>query len=133
MKKILAENVAALLRHRDKMGPGARVGVSKVMKLGFANGTAQRILGAGTSIGLDLLQELASKLGVKPWQLLVPGLNPAALPGLTEDATAWPFPLVDRSHYMALPDSDKGFVQSKLEDAIRARLEALGKRSGTAG
>jgi hypothetical protein len=132
-KKTLADNVAAIIRHRDQLAPDAKVGVSKVMRLGFANGTAQRILGAGTSIGLDILTDLADKLGVKPWHLLVPGLNPAALPGLTEDSTAWPFPMVDRAEYRALPEADRGFVQSKLQDAIRARLDALGKRTGTGG
>jgi len=65
-KKRLVENVRAMLSIRD-----GQSGVSDVMRLGFANGTAQRILD-DTEIRLGTLDQLAEKLKTSPWQLLAP-------------------------------------------------------------
>jgi hypothetical protein len=99
--------------------------VSRLIALGFSNGNAQRLLGGETSIGANLLQQVAEVFEVQPWQLLVPGLDPAEPPGLTADSTAWPFPLVDCRAYQALSAVERAYVQGALANAIADRI---GKR-----
>lgn len=47
-------------------------GIAKVMKLGFVNGNAARILDDHTSIGVNLLEEVAHALNVESWKLCYP-------------------------------------------------------------
>lgn len=124
IKATLRDNVLALLRHHDGELRGNESGVSRLVKRGFALGTAQRVLGGQTSVGLDIVAELAEAFGVQPWQLLTPGLQPGSPPGLTADPTAWPFEMVDRSGYAALLPEDRAYVQGSLDNAITARLAA---------
>lgn len=85
-------------------------------------GTAQRILSGETSVGIEILEQLATAFRVTPWQLLVPGLDARNLPGLTADETAWPFPMVDRRAYRSLGADDRVFVQGAMSHAISERL-----------
>lgn len=61
LKIILRQNVRALLGLQD-----GESGVSKLIKLGLSNGNAQRILGGETSVGLDVLAQLADALHLQP-------------------------------------------------------------------
>jgi hypothetical protein len=70
LPQVVANNVRAKLDVHDN-----DTGVAKLIKLGFANGTAQRILGGQTSIGLKILEKLAKRLHMQPWMLCVPELD----------------------------------------------------------
>lgn len=50
---------------------------------GIGPASVTRIKNQETSIGIDLLEKLASIFDLQPWQLLVPGLNPGNLPVLS--------------------------------------------------
>lgn len=117
VKRTIRRNVCALIGHREGI-LATQVGVSKIMKLGVANGTAQRLLSSEQDISLEVLQTLADGLSVSPWQLLVPDFEPAALPTLTGETKPWSFPLVDEQRYLALPREARTFVQGKLDAAI---------------
>lgn len=92
------------------------------------HGTVQRIKDGGTSIGLNVLDTIADALDVPPWMLLVEGLDPQALPTLSNDPQAWPFPMVEQASYRQLDASNRAFVQGKLDQAIHERLAATRKR-----
>lgn len=85
-KLVLAQNVEALMRHH--------YGERNINRLRLAVRTSpaniQRILDGRTSVGLDLIEKIAAKFDVLPWQLLVPGFDPAHKPvlaraGLSEE------------------------------------------------
>lgn len=120
---IVAANIKAVLAHRQ----GEPVRVSDLIKLGFANGTAQRFMKGETSIGLDMLQRVAEKLGLEPWQLLLADLDPAALPSICGPAAApaWPFDF-EPERFDALLPKEQGMV----EFAARAELERIEARRG---
>lgn len=117
VKAVLRENVIALIAYRDGVPPG-QVGVTRLKALGFANGTAQRLLGREQDVNFEALQTLADGLGLEPWQLLVPGIDPAATPTLTGDTKPWAFPMVDEERYLALTPDARNFVQGKLASSI---------------
>jgi hypothetical protein len=88
---------------------------------GGANGTLGRIATRETGLSIDGLEQLASAYGVEPWQLLVPTLEAhqgergkLILGGLPD----WPFPLIDRARYERLTPEQRGFVQTRLDDAL---------------
>ena len=63
-KTVLRDNVRRLL--------GLQAGESGVQRLidkGFANGTAQRVLGGQTSVGVDVVEKLAAAFDVAPVRL----------------------------------------------------------------
>ena len=64
----------------------ARYGGSNINKLsresGVGLGTVSRLKDPDTSIGLDKLDKLAKAFSVRPWELLVPGFDPAHLPSM---------------------------------------------------
>lgn len=129
LKEIVAANVRRLLRLEE-----GESGVSKLIRLGVANGTAQRVLGGTTAIGVDVLDSLARKLHVEPWQLLVENLDPDRMPTLRADtAFQWPFRQVDF-------DAISGLVGTKAADVERGLVLVLAgagvparKRTGTNG
>lgn len=91
VKTVVRENVRRLLR----LAPGES-GVAKLMRRGFSNGTAQRLLGGETSFGVDLLAEVSAAFGLEPWQLCVPNLDPDRVPALHEPSSRWPFRSIDQ-------------------------------------
>lgn len=78
---ILRDNVVRLLQHHDKL-PADSKGIQALRRRGLSMGSAQRVLGATehshTSLGIDFLDEIAAAFGLRAYQLLVPGLDPAA-------------------------------------------------------
>lgn len=134
IRAVLRDNVKALLEKRAREDKTQKPGISGLIAMGIPNGTAQRILGGKTSIGLDVVEKLAKGLKVSPWVLLVPQLSVDALPGLTEDHSAWPFPLVDQSAYLDLTPTERAFVQGGLArdiSDIASRRESKRLGNGT--
>ena len=115
LKIVVRDNVRRLLGLR----PGES-GVSQVMALGFANGTAQRILDGETSLGLDTLSKLAARLGVEPWQLCVPDLQTDRLPSLEPLPFRWPFARVDPRLVLNLVGTQAQAVEVGLLSALAA-------------
>ena len=70
LKAVLRTNVLALL---EAVAPlrNNETGVTRLTSLGVPLGTAQRVLEAKTSIGLEKLSQIATCLGVEPWRLLL--------------------------------------------------------------
>ena len=70
-KAVLWQNVKALM--------DARYGKENLTRLAadakIGPGTATRIKEQKTSVGLDVLEQIAKAFGVEPWQLLVPGMD----------------------------------------------------------
>lgn len=72
-KIVLRDNVRELLLQKT-----GSAGVAALINLGVSNGNAQRVLGGVTSVGLNVVEQVAAALGVQTWQLLTPGLGAAA-------------------------------------------------------
>lgn len=117
LKRVILANVRALLGIAEH-----KAGVAQLIRLGFANGTAQRILDETTSIGVDILERLASRLGVEAWQLCVPNLNPDFMPSLQPVGFRWPFRKIDPDVVTSLA----GTAAQGVENGLLASLATLG-------
>ena len=71
LRQVLRLNVLKFLVE-DRPLKTNESGVQRLVNLGIPNGTVQRLLGAETSIGLDVIEQVAAVLGVAPWRLLRP-------------------------------------------------------------
>lgn len=95
IKTTLRDNLLSLLR--EAAGgelPAGENGTTRLSKMAGKKGSwGQRLLNE-TDTSLSALAEAAHAFGLQPWQLLVPKLDPAQKPALSEDSTAWPFPMV---------------------------------------
>lgn len=80
LKAVLWQNVKALMV--------ARYGKENLTRLAtecrIGPGTATRIKEQRTSVGLDVLEQIAGTFHVEPWQLLVPGMDPSNPPVLRQ-------------------------------------------------
>jgi transcriptional regulator with XRE-family HTH domain len=78
-RKVVWESVAALMKkHWGKENLNR---LAREAKIGPA--TAARLKAQKTSVGLEVLDQIAEAFDVATWQLLVPGMNPEAMPVLT--------------------------------------------------
>lgn len=94
---------------------------------GGSNGTLGRIQLAQTGVSIDAVESLAASFRIEPWQLMHPNLE--VMPGpkgkaLLSGLPDWPFAMIDRARYDELDDEQRGFVQSKLDDAIAHAAKA---------
>lgn len=117
LKKVIRDNVRTLLA----LAPADK-GIAALVQLGFSNGTAQRLMGGETSLGVELLQQLAERLKVEPWQLCVPGLNPEAMPRLEPLGFRWPFRRIDPETITSLV----GTAAQNVENGLLAALATAG-------
>jgi hypothetical protein len=67
-------------RFKDRLGVPRQVIAASEGEI--SNGTLGRVRNAENGTRLDTVDALAKTFGIEPWQLLVPDLNPAALPQL---------------------------------------------------
>lgn len=81
-KAVLWENVETLMK--KQFGQRNVTGFASFVGVGI--GTVQRIEEQATSVGLEIIDKIAGKFKLASWQLLVPGLNPALPPKLTDPA-----------------------------------------------
>lgn len=119
-KVVLWENVTSLMKKRYGKENLTRLAAEAE----FGPGTSSRIKKMETSVGTDVLDQLAKLFELETWQLLVPGLDASAIPGLTNSATSWPMPLVDRERFEALPLESRIYLQGYLKRAMEEQ-EAL--------
>lgn len=76
--KVLGVNLTALMGHHAELNSNPKV--SKKTKLG--TGTISRIRNGEVDVNLKTLEKLEEPFEVKPWELLVPGFDPANRPTL---------------------------------------------------
>lgn len=127
-KRILWMNVCALMGE-PKPSIDAIVKRTKISR-----GTIQRMRDQKTSVGLDMLNEVAKAFGVRAWQLLVPGLNPNALPDLDRGAVRWPFRDIPLDVITKLQPEESRAVEQGLKIALAAAGVVWGGlRTGTGG
>ena len=75
--EVLADNLNRLREVEGNPRTQAEIG----SKAGVDQKTVGRTLAASNATSVDKLDGFAKAFKVKPWHLLVPGLDPAALPG----------------------------------------------------
>lgn len=80
-RDVLAENLKALMKAKPELARFDDIEAASDKRL--TNGTLDRIRRAAVATTVDRLADIAEAFGVEPWQLLVEGLNPEALPSLT--------------------------------------------------
>lgn len=116
LKTVLRDNVRRLLGLAE-----GESGVSRLIAAGLSNGNAQRVLKGETSVGLNVLAQLAAALNVEPWQLCVPDLQPDRLPSLEPASFTWPFRKIDPEVVTGLT----GTPAMQIENGLLASLATL--------
>lgn len=94
---------------------------------GGANGTLDRIRRRESGASVDTMGELAAVFGLQAWQMLVPSLEARTGPdgkAVVQGLPDWPFPLVAKERYEVLSDTQKGYVQARILQAIEECEEA---------
>ena len=113
-KTYLWKNICTLLRLTDPPIDA----VQRLVKVG--RGTVQRIKEGETSVGLDVITQIAANLRVEPWQLLVPDLKADELPSLVHPAPdCWPYSQELLRHAKQAQESDL----RRSENAARSVLD----------
>ena len=79
MKQVVAENVAALMKDR-RLKQQHVAALAKQRGAPIDQTTVGRIARAEIPTTVDKLHAVALGIGVEPWQLLIDGLDPKALP-----------------------------------------------------
>lgn len=119
IKQIASENALALAQRRaGTEGMKANeTGITLLKNHGLSQGTAQRFLASEGDVRLEAIDVLARGLRVEPWQLLVPGLDPTALPELHPSTSVFSPDLMARLR--ALPAHEV----ARLENGLRGQLD----------
>ncbi len=128
IKLIIRSNVRALLGLEE-----GQSGVQKLIDMGIPTGNAQRVLSGIASVGVDTLDQVAGALGVQPWQLMVPNLDPANLPTVDDREFRWPFKRIDPDQVLGLVGSAAAAVETGLLVALASAGVSARKRNGTTG
>jgi hypothetical protein len=122
-KKVVTANVRRLLEHRGGKLPEGQSGVSRLKALGVSHGNAQRALSDDEGMRLATLDEIAAAFKMKPWQLLVPNVNPKALPTLAEGGSPnEPLSSEDRLTDSTKSEDEAGTVFDGLDSTGQALL-----------
>jgi hypothetical protein len=81
-RQVLSENIRSLMDAHPELGTIKKV--ASASNSALSNGKVGRICKASHTTDIDTLQDLADVFKLEPWQLLVRGLNPSALPRLAD-------------------------------------------------
>lgn len=76
--KVLGANLQALMTANSELGSNPKL----AKKTDLGTGTISRLRNGEVDANLSTLQKIASAFDLQPWQLLVPGLDPAHPPVL---------------------------------------------------
>lgn len=117
LSETIRDNVRSLLGI-----PEGASGVNALIKRGVSNGNAQRVF-EGKDFLVSRVQQLAEKLDVQPWELLVPGISRARRPQLLDEGTRpeWPFISFAPDRLDDLDQREIGMI----EHAARVELERI--------
>jgi hypothetical protein len=127
-KSVLRSNVLGRLGKLKELR-AHETGVSRLVALGFSNGTAQRILDPEQDVRLVTLEQLAAKMKVKPWQLLVPEGPQAALQDLVTSLEVSPRAEHIARRFDAIMTDDARRLAYALIDQVLQQAEFLAQRS----
>jgi hypothetical protein len=113
-RNVLAKNLKTLMAAQPRLDTLKKIVAASGGNL--SNGKLDRVRRAAAATDIDAVEELAAVFGVAPWQLLVESLavENGALVGLP----SWPFTLIEQARYDALGDTQKGYVQTRMLQAI---------------
>lgn len=115
LKSVLGANIGALRRENDQSQPDVSATAGRAgYKVGQT--TVGRVERAVHAADVDTIEAIAHGLGVDPWQLLVPGLDPKALPHLGEES-------LPKDEQQLLRDYRSANHTWKLIMRLMARLE----------
>jgi hypothetical protein len=118
-REVLSANLRELMKARPDLGTIKKV--ANASKSNLSNGKVGRIYAASHTTDIDTLQHLADVFGVEPWQLLVAGLNPLALPRLA-----------DAFVLAQILDAVRSNTPAEKSDSTQARhAHQVKKRAGT--
>lgn len=78
LKDVLWDNVSKLMKHH--FGKENLNRLSEECGIGLA--TAQRLKQRQTSVGIDIIEKIAERFALQPWQILVPGFDATNTPTL---------------------------------------------------
>lgn len=123
-KSVLWTNIAALMRHH--YGKENINQLHKESKVSLA--TFTRIKQQGTSVGIDIVGQVAAAFGLEAWQLLVPDLDPESVPTLEGESESWPFEAPLHARLMALSLKSRHMVEAWLHRNIEEREAIEGNR-----
>jgi hypothetical protein len=124
-REVLSTNLRALMQARPDLGTIKKVATAS--KSNLSNGKIGRIYAASHTTDIDTLQALSSVFGVEPWQLLVPDMNPLALPRLADAAVL--AQILDAVGRNALPDKSTHQLEP-LPGRKTPALDAVTKQAG---
>lgn len=93
-------------------------------------GTATRIKEQRTSVGIEILDNIAAEFHLQTWQLLVPAVDLENLPTLDATASGWPIAPNDLERLADLPPHARNFVQGYLRRCIEEQEVISAKRNG---
>lgn len=127
-KKVLWENVSQLMR----MEFGRENLTQLAAKVGIGPGTSTRLKAQETSVGTDILDQIAHAFKVEPWQLLVPGIDMAS-PQQESRGDGIPMPMVSRERYESLPPDAQIFIQGYVTRLIEEQEHVQYKANGSTG
>lgn len=128
-KNYLWQNVCALMgEERPSIDAVAR-------RTKCSRGTIQRLRDGQTSVGVDIVAQIAGAFGLAAWQLLIPDLDPVAVPTLSKGLVRWPFRSVSAEELSRLSPDQSRDVERGLLVALAAAGVSLkgGRKSGTDG
>lgn len=128
-RDIVAKNINALMasdRHREVLGVPRQVVAASNKEV--SNGTLGRVRNAENGTRLDTLDALAKTFDVEPWQLLVPGFDPEALPQLAHASLLREI----RSMLFAEqnPTVAERHTQTAADSAVTGKKKPLGRLPG---
>lgn len=135
-RDILAANLKTLMAARDDLARFPDITEASHGKL--TNGTLDRIRRADVGVSVDRLDDLAEVFNLQPWQLLVEGLNPEALPRLADEAFVRRLKDIlqtaDANERNSDPDQPAHQLESQKRQSMNHALKkALDKGAGRAG
>lgn len=101
------------------IGPGKKFSSNEAaaQASGVGRSTIDRARKAEVALKIDNLSQLAKAIGVEPWELLHPDLDPRRRPIVDGEAVHWPLEGVDPEEYRLVP------IDEQEEVASLARLK----------
>lgn len=123
-KAVLRENLLAFVTKGKPLAPH-ETGVGRLVALGVARGTAQRLLDPDRDVQLETLDQVADLTRMKPWQLLVPGDQKDALSELVESIELSPKAKSLAERYDSIRSSEARQVGYALIDQVLQQAEWL--------
>lgn len=77
---------------------------------GIGSNTVSEMKAQTRSVGIDVLEKIAQKFKLKPYQLLMPRLG--------ADIMVWPFKRITRERIATLSSDDLAYVEGRLEEML---------------